>query len=98
VLGSLGLAKHVVQHVGEPLLIMHVCKRLTVSAHCNLQVGAGISLAPNGLRVLDTLGLAQQVVQHVGEPLHTMQALRPNEKTIVEFPTMAQEVRQCSSC
>jgi 2-polyprenyl-6-methoxyphenol hydroxylase-like FAD-dependent oxidoreductase len=56
------------------------------------QVGAGISLAPNGLRVLDQLGLAQRVAAEVGEPIHTMHASRPNDSTIVEFPTMAQEV------
>ncbi|WIA19070.1 hypothetical protein OEZ85_003725 [Tetradesmus obliquus] len=61
------------------------------AAHAIKEVGAGISLAPNGMRVLDSLGLAQKVAADVGEPIHTMHASRPDERTIVEFPTMAME-------
>ena len=53
------------------------------------EVGAGISLAPNGLRVLGSLGLADKVVKEAGEPIYSMHAVNPAGQTIVDFPTLA---------
>lgn len=62
-----------------------------------LQVGAGISLAPNGLRVLASLdmtpNLADQVVQEVGEPIPNTHVVRPDGSTIVQFDSMGQQVQ-----
>ena len=55
------------------------------------EVGAGISLAPNGLRVLRTLGIADRLVKEAGEPIKTMHTLTPAGATIISFPTLAQE-------
>lgn len=58
---------------------------------------AGISLAPNGLRVLASLditpNLADQVVQEVGEPIPNTHVMRPDGSTIVQFDSMGQQVQ-----
>lgn len=64
-------------------------------------MGAGISLAPNGLRVLASLpatrgssspSLADRVVQEVGEAVPVTHVMRPDGSTITRFDTMGQQV------
>eukprot|EP00879_Flechtneria_rotunda_P025642 GHRR01027271.1.p1 GENE.GHRR01027271.1~~GHRR01027271.1.p1 ORF type:complete len:245 (+),score=56.35 GHRR01027271.1:113-847(+) len=83
--------------VGGPALAMLLKKHLGCTpvvfeaANVIKEVGAGISLAPNGLRALDSLGLAQRICKEVGEPMQTMHVSRPDNSTIVSFPTLAME-------
>lgn len=51
------------------------------------QVGAGISLAPNGMRVLDSLGLAHMIQDEIGEAIHVTDVRRPDGAPIVRFST-----------
>jgi salicylate hydroxylase len=55
------------------------------------EVGAGISLAPNGFRVMKRLGLEDKLLKEAGEPIYSMHAIKPSGQTIVQFPTLAVE-------
>eukprot|EP00878_Enallax_costatus_P013735 GHUV01014364.1.p1 GENE.GHUV01014364.1~~GHUV01014364.1.p1 ORF type:complete len:233 (+),score=45.29 GHUV01014364.1:337-1035(+) len=81
--------------VGGPVLAMMLKKYLGCTpvvferVYDIKEVGAGISLAHNGLRVLDSLGLAQKIQNEVGEVAHFTEVLKPNGKRIVHVPTAA---------
>lgn len=55
------------------------------------EVGAGISLAPNGLRVLDKVGVAHHLVDYVGERLPETHTFRHDGTGIAEIRSKAQE-------
>lgn len=67
-----------------------------------VQVGAGISLAPNGLRVLDSLritpNLAHKVCYEVGEPMPITHIMRPDGSTITKFDSMGEQVGTNRTC
>lgn len=81
--------------IGGPalsLLLHHKlgCQPVVFEAAPSIQdVGAGISLAPNGMNVLKSLGMAEHLMEDVGEPWHIFQALNANGKVIVSFNTLA---------
>ncbi len=60
--------------------------------HCSMpyDANAGISLAPNGVRVLSQLGIREQLVG-AGEKISAMCMSRSDGSRIVQFPTKAEE-------
>ncbi|KAG2453408.1 hypothetical protein HYH02_001631 [Chlamydomonas schloesseri] len=57
----------------------------------NWHAGGGISLAPNGMRVLSRLGLTEQLAGQVGEELLDFNLLGSEGETIVSFKQRSRE-------